>query len=199
VDVSPPPASAPLRLVHAGSVPDDAPIEPLLRGIDRVARSHPGELEMLVYGAPRRWSEASAQLGDPAWLSVRGLVTPAIAQEAIAAASVNVLLRPGEHHRQYVAAKLMDYLGARRPILAAISSAGEMASLGREYGDMRLVDPYTEAAVARVVEELLAQHRNGRLAQPVSAIRPTEQLTRRAQTARLAQALDAALCAGSPA
>jgi hypothetical protein len=92
----------------------------------------------------------------------------------------------------------MDYLGARRPIVAVVSNAGEMASLGRQYGDMRLVDPYTEDAVARAVEDLLGQHRRGELAGPTAAIRTTDELTRRAQAAQLGLALDAALCAGLP-
>jgi Glycosyltransferase Family 4 len=194
---SPPAPDEPLRLVHAGSVPDDAPIEPLLRGIDRVARAHPGELELIVYGAPRRWSEAGAKLGGPDWLVIGGIVAPSVAQAAIASASANVLLRPGEHHRQYVAAKLLDYLGARRPILAAVSNAGEMAALGREYGDMRLIDLDAEDVVARAVRELLDQHRSGELVAPIAGLRPPDELTRRAQAAQLALALDAALCVGS--
>jgi hypothetical protein len=179
-------------------VPDDASVEPLLRGLDRVAREQPGALELVVYGAPRRWQEAAAVLGDPAWLDIRGLVAPADAQAAVAGASANVIVRPGDHHRQYVAAKLMDYLGACRPILAAISNAGEMAALGRQYGDVRLADPYTEDVVADAVGELLAQHRRGELTTPVSGERPTDELTRRAQAAQLALALDAALCVESP-
>ena len=41
---------------------------------------------------------------------------------------------PGEANRQHVAAKLMDYLGARRPVVGIISASGEMARLAADYG-----------------------------------------------------------------
>ena len=85
---------------------------------------------------------------------------------------------PGEGNRQHVAAKLMDYLGARRPIVGIISASSEMARLAADYGDLRLVDPYTEEGVAAVVEALLAEHREGLLQRPVDGRRPLSELTR---------------------
>ena len=182
-----------LRLVQAGSVPDDAAIEPLLWGLDRVARAHPGELHLRVFGPCERWRRAASALGFPPWLEIAGLVGPAQVREAVNGASANVLLRPGPQHRQYVAAKLMGYLGARRPVLGVVDPEGEMARLGGDYGDLRLVAPYTAQAVANAVSEILAQHRAGALQGPVQTRANLAELTRGAQAARLAAALDSVL------
>jgi glycosyltransferase involved in cell wall biosynthesis len=184
------PATGPaLELVHAGSVPEEVALEPLLRGVDRVAVRSPGSIRVTVFGPPEQWQSAAAS-GDFPWLRVAGLVPPSDARRAIASASANVLLRPGRHHREYVAAKLMEYLGARRPILAIVDPTGEMAGLGQSYGDMRIVPEYHEVAVAGAVERLLADQRGGVLRKPVQPRSPLEDITRRAQAARLAAALD---------
>lgn len=190
---SPPAAESPLRLVNAGSVPGETSLEPLLRGIDHVHKEHPGQVELLVFAPSERWRRAASALSDPSWLKLEGLVSPAEARRAIAGASANVLLRPGEHHRQYVAAKLMDYLGARRPIVGIVSASGEMAALGRAYGDMRLVSEYAERSVAAVVEELFDQHRRGLLLAPAEGRRPVADLTRAAQVSQLAGVLESVL------
>ena len=187
---APPPGPGdPLQLVQAGSVPAGVPLEPLLRGIDRVARRRPGRLRLRVLAAPEPWGRAARALGDPDWLELAGLVAPAAATRAVAAASANVLLRPGDEHRQFVAAKLMDYLGARRPIVGIVSPEGEMAALAKEYGDMRLVTRYDEESVARVVEELCEQHEQGMLNEPAVGRSAVKELTRASQ----ARALEAVL------
>ena len=186
----PPPAGAPLELIQAGSVPEDVPLEPLLRGIDSVARRYPDSVRLRVFAHPARWQSSAAAVDNPRWLELEGLVPPDEARAAMAAASANVLLRPGGSHRQYVAAKLMDYLGARRPVLGIVDPSGEMASLGRDYGDMRIVPTYEVEAVAAAVEQLLAQQRAGALTGKVEPRRPLAEITRRAQAGRLAALLD---------
>ena len=97
-------------------------------------------------------------------------------------------MRPGEVNRRIVAAKLMDYLGARRPVVGIISASSEMAQLAADYGDLRLVDPYTEEGVAAVVEALLAEHREGRPARPggrsVDRSRSSQEARRRPNSPR---------------
>jgi glycosyltransferase involved in cell wall biosynthesis len=188
----PPPSDGRLELVQAGSVPDDAPIEPLLDGIDRIAGRDPGAIRLKVFGAPERWRAAAASRHFE-WLELAGFVPPDVARSAIASASANLLLRPGEQHREYVAAKLMEYLGARRPILAVVDPNGEMATLGRRYGDVQLVPEYCEDSVAQAVEQLLARQRSGALNRPARPHRPLEELTRRTQASRLATVLDSLL------
>ena len=148
---------------------------------------------MRVVGPPDRWRAAADELGGLDWLVLGGLADPATAQRTITGGSASVLLRPGEANREIVAAKLMDYLGARRPIVAIIAATGEMARLGADYGDLRLVDPYTDEGVAAAVEALLVEHVDGLLQRPVDGRRSLSELTRQAQTARLAAVLESVL------
>ena len=134
-----------------------------------------------------------AATGSRDWLILDGVTDHATAQRAVAAGSAGVVLVPGEANRQHVAAKLMDYLGARRPVVGIISASSEMARLAADYGDLRLVDPYTEEGVAATIEALLAEHREGVLQRPADGRRPLSELTRRAQTARLAAVLESVL------
>ena len=182
-----------LELVQAGTVGNEIALAPLLRGIDRVARERPGEIGLRVVGPSDRWRAAAGEVGGLDWLTLDGVVDPATAQRAVAGASATVLLRPGEANRRIVAAKLMDYVGARRPVVGIIWAGGEMARLAADYGDLRLVDPYTEEGVAAAVEALLAEHREGLLERPVDSRRPLAELTRRAQTAKLAAVLESVL------
>ena len=89
----PPDRTERLELVHAGTVGAEISLEPLLRGIDRVAQQ-PGEIGLRVVGPPDRWRAAADELGGLDWLALDGLVDPATAQRAVAAGSAGVLLRP---------------------------------------------------------------------------------------------------------
>jgi Glycosyl transferase 4-like domain len=189
----PPGRTMAMELVHAGTVRPEISLEPLLLGIDRVAKVQPGSLRVRIVGPPERWRSAAQGLGTLEWLRLEGVADPATARHAVGAASANILLVPGEVNRQHVAAKLMDYLGARRPVLGLISPTSEMAQLARDYGDLRLVEPYTAPAVSRAVESLLVEHRNGILQRSVDRRRPLSELTRRAQTAKLAAVLESVL------
>jgi hypothetical protein len=189
-DAGPPPGPAePLELVHSGSVPPGVAVEPLLRGLDRLAKAEPESLRLRVLGPAEPWRAAAAALGGLDWLWLEGVVTPEAARRAVASASACVLVRPGAGERHVVAAKLVDYLGARRPVLAAIAPDGEMAALGARYGDVRIVAP-AEEAFEGAVAILLAEHRAGRLEDPVQPQEPPEALSRRAQSVNLAQILD---------
>ncbi len=68
-----------------------------------------------------------------------------------------------------------------------------MARLASDYGDLRLVDLYDEGAVAAVVEALLREHREGHLQASAEGRRPLTELTRHAQTAKLAAVLGSVL------
>ncbi len=141
---APPEPTAPLELVHAGSVRPEIPWSRCCEASTVLRRRGRVRSGCASSGRPSLGAPAPSALGGLDWLHLDGLVDPAAAQRAAAAASAGVLLRPGEVNRQYVSAKLMDYLGSRRPILGLISPTGEMAQLAAEYGDLRLVEPYTE-------------------------------------------------------
>jgi hypothetical protein len=104
--------------------------------------------------------------------------------------SANVVLVPSAERNQHVAAKLMEYLGARRPIVGVVSRDSEMAQLGRDYGDMRLVDPYSEDSVAETVGRLLAEHEAGTLQAASDGTRALEELSRSTQIEQLAVRLN---------
>jgi hypothetical protein len=84
----------------------------------------------------------------------------------------------------------MEYLGAGRPIVGVVSNESEMAQLGHDYGDMRLVDPYTEADVAEAVEKLLAEHEAGKLQAESHGRRTLDELSRSTQIEQLAGRLN---------
>jgi hypothetical protein len=186
---APPGPEGPMVLVHAGTVPADAPVEALLRALDGVARSQPGGLLLRVVGPEEPWRTAATGLGGLDWLALDGVTDPAAAREAVAGASACLLLRPGEWNRHIVAAKLLDYLGGRRPVLAVVDPLGEMAMLGAEYGDLRIAGP-SEAAIGTAAGALVDEHRRGRLQRPVSGARPLEELSRRSQAEKLARILE---------
>jgi hypothetical protein len=183
-----PPRQGPLTLVHAGSVPAHAPIEPLLRGIEAAARREPGSIELHVYSSPERWRNAAQGL-EAGWLHLHGLVTPADARAAVARSSAAILICPGDDYDEHVSAKLLEYLGARRPVVAAVSPTSEMAALGRAYGDVRILPDYAAEPVTDAVVALLDEHRAGKLEQPVESERPVTDLTRAEQSRRLADLL----------
>ncbi|MEJ7784524.1 MAG: glycosyltransferase [Solirubrobacteraceae bacterium] len=187
---APPPPAEALELVHAGSVRQEVAIEPLLRGIDRVARSSGHPIRLQVLGPPEPWQRAADAVGGLGWLDIRGVVTPSTARGAVARASAVIILYPGATKRELVAAKLMDCLGARRPIVGIFSERGEMATLARAYGDLRLVDPYVDDAISDVVRTLLAEHVAGRLQQPTCGGNPIDALSMSRQVGELAKAFD---------
>jgi hypothetical protein len=192
---SPPEADAPLELVHAGTVPPQSPIEPLLLGIDAIARRRPGEIRLIVLGPPARWRQAASAMGGAPWLDVRGAVSPSDARLVSARASANLLVCPGEEYDEHIAAKLMEYFGVRRPVLAIISPSGEMATLSREYGDVRVLSRFDAETVEEQVERLLSDHRRGLLQRTVQPRRRVEDLTRYEQAQRLAAVLELARAA----
>jgi hypothetical protein len=186
----PPAPEEPMELLYAGTVPEETSVEPLLRGVKRVAERNPGRIRLRVLGPPGKWEAALARQEGFEFTSPAGLVPPAEARVAMTRSSANILLMPNAQRNLQVAAKLMDYLGARRPIIGAVSNDSEMARLGHDYGDMRLVDPYSESNVAEAVERLLAEHEAGTLQTASQGTSPLDDLSRGKQIERLAAHLN---------
>jgi hypothetical protein len=182
----PPGPKEPMELLHAGTITAETDVGPLLRGLKRVAERNPGRIRLRLVGPRSPWDAVTARDKGFEFVSLSGLVPPAEARVAMTRASANILPRPSSQRKQYVATKLMDYLGARRPIISIVSKDSEMAQLGRDYGDMRLVDPYSETAVAETVERLLAEHEIGTLQAASHGMRPLDDLSRAAQIEQLA-------------
>jgi hypothetical protein len=142
-----------------------------------------------VIGPEEPWRATAATMGGLDWLALDGVADPAAARDRVAGASACVLLRPGAWNRHIVAAKLFDYLGARRPVLAVVDPRGEMAALGADYGDLRAAGP-SEAAIEAVARVLMDEHRRGLLQRPAPTARPLEELSRPVQAANLARILE---------
>jgi glycosyltransferase involved in cell wall biosynthesis len=184
----PPGPDEPLQLLHAGTVPGETDVGPLLRGVKQVADRHPGRIVLKLIGPPGPWEAARHQ--EFGFTQMVGLVSPGEARAAMTSSSANIVLVPSVQRNQHVAAKLMEYLGAGRPIVGVVSNESEMAQLGHDYGDMRLVDPYTEADVAEAVEKLLAEHEAGKLQAESHGRRTLDELSRSTQIEQLAGRLN---------
>ena len=158
------------------------------------AMSHfviPGSIRLDVYGSPLPWEEAlSAHGGETPFVCLHGMVAADEMPRRLASASALLLLQPDPAHAPYIAGKLYEYLGARRPVVAALPAGCEAERLLRDYGDGRLVRPLSVEALEVVLSALLAQHRAAGL-QGASVPRGrVEPLTRREQSRRLARVFD---------
>jgi glycosyltransferase involved in cell wall biosynthesis len=188
---SPPAASEPLVLVHAGSVPDHARLEPLLEGIAAAVAGGGGPIVLRVYSPPERWRSAVASLPrSPDWLVLEGMVSPAAVHESIRRSSAAVLISPSETPDEHISAKFLEYLGAGRPVIAAMHDSSEMTELGHRYGDVRVLPEYSADAVAAEVSRLVEQHRAGDLQAPARSGLPIADLTRAAQARVLSEILE---------
>ena len=190
LDGSPPTRRDRLTFVFVGSVPEFVSVEPLVAAMSRVARRRPGEFTLRVLGPAGPWEAAAERVGDVEWLQLEGLTPPSHARAAASSASVNVLWRPREEDALIVAAKLYEYLGARRPILAILPEDSEMESLGRRFGDLRAVHSYDVGELERAVNGLIDEHRSGSLERAVEPPEPLEELSWETQVGRFGELLD---------
>ena len=171
-DAAPGPGD-PLRLVWVGTVNDSRFLDPLLRAV-ATAVAGGRACRIRVLGAPEPWIEALERIGcaptadvvgDEGWLDLAGFVPPDAVPDELAAASATLLLQPRPDPEVNVAAKLFDYVAARRPVLAWLPRDGEMAEILRAGADPWFVDG-TPGDVGRAIRELGAAQDEGRLAGP---------------------------------
>ena len=179
----------PLVLVYAGTVAPHERVQPFLEALDGLFERVGPVFRLQVVGPRGPWETAGQGSLRP-WLQMDGLVTPDRARLAIGAASANVLIRAHESYASIVPGKLHEYLGARRPVLAAVVPGSEMEELISAHGDGRLVVPNEAAAFAPELERLLAEHRSGDLQRPRVSATLVEPLQRRSQTSLLAEVFD---------
>jgi hypothetical protein len=103
-------------------------------------------------------------------------------------ASALFLLQSHEAYALTLPGKLWEYVGARRPILAAVPGSWPMVELMRTHADLRLV-PNLEAALAAEISRLLAEHNQGLIQTPRVSEETVRPLERRVQATRLAAVL----------
>lgn len=184
-----PPPDGPLRLAYAGTLLQPAWGAALVRALELLEAEAPGAATLDVYGPEAPWRESTAASPAASLVRLHGLVPGDQVPHHLAGASATVILQPDAV--RYVPGKIYEYVGARRPILAAVPRASETADLARAHGDLRLVDPLVPEGVLAALRTLLAEHRAGRLADPRVPAERVAPLSRRAQAAALARVFDA--------
>ncbi len=195
-DAQPPAPDEHFMLVYAGTVAPLERVQPLLEALDGLFERVGPLFRLRVLGPSGPW-ESDASAPPRPWLQLDGLVIPDRAREAMAGASANVLIRAHEAYASILPGKLFEYLGARRPVLAAVVPGSEMEDLISAHGDGRLVVPNESAAFRSELERLLQEHRRGELQQPRVPSALVESLQRRSQTGRLAGVFDELVGVGS--
>jgi glycosyltransferase involved in cell wall biosynthesis len=185
-----PPGDGRLTLLHAGELYAGRDPRPLLDALRELSVVHPLRLYLLG-----RSEDAGFDLG--AEIRRRGLegavefsgqVSYGRAVAEMAAADVLLLLdTPGR--RIGIPAKLYEYLGAGRPVLALAEPDGDTAWALRESGVLHRVAPLTDAArIKQALSELIAANAAG---QSVTATGQRFAFTRERLAQQLAECLDA--------
>jgi glycosyltransferase involved in cell wall biosynthesis len=171
-----------LRLVHAGELyagRDPRPLLQALRGLQAPA-GRPLRVEFV--GATSPHFEDDVRAGGLEGV-VQGVGQVGYAQSLRAMTTADVLLLLDTAGRKSgVPAKLYEYLGAGRPVLALADADGDTAAILRQSGTVHRVAPPADAdAIRRALGELLAEVAAG----PVEPAPAREQFTRESLAGRL--------------
>jgi len=137
-----------------------------------------------VFGPAEGWRAAGAREG--AFLRLHGMVPARDMPGNLARSSALLLLQPEPAHAQYIAGKLYEYLGSRRPVVAALPPACEAERLILDHGELWRLGALEEEPILEVLRRLRSAHLEGRLhgtRVPPERVAP---LSRRAQVERLA-------------
>jgi len=159
-EVEPRQPGAPLRLVHAGAIYVGRDPLPVLDAVKRVSEgAEPVALDVRFFGPP---PENGMDLGRE--IEARGLcdrvklhgqVSYAKALREMASADV-LLLMDSPGRTVGVPAKLYEYIGAGRPILALGEQGGDLALVLEQSGlPYRIAPPGDASAIATALVELL--------------------------------------------
>ena len=179
-----PSAGSPMTILYAGTVATGEDTGPVLAALDAVEARTPGRFRLRVLGPSEAWLSD----GQPAraWLELGGVVSPMEAREAMARASVLLLVRAHPTYRNILPGKLFEYVGARRPIVAVCPADAEMGAMLIRYADVRFVPPQDPGHLTNTVEALLAEHVNGAIQGPRVSESVTAPLQRDRQAKQLA-------------
>jgi hypothetical protein len=186
----------PLQILYAGTVASGEDVGPILQATEMVHARNPGRLRLTIVGPPGDWRGRVDNLAP--WLELKGLHTPEQARLQMRDASALFLLQSHEAYADTLPGKLLEYVGARRPILAAVPESWSMVEVLRAHSDVRLA-PNIAEALASQIERLLAEHAAGELQRPRVPEEVVQPLGRREQTKRLAEVFARALASERPA
>jgi glycosyltransferase involved in cell wall biosynthesis len=192
-------AGGPLTILHAGELYFGRDPRPLLDALQGLRADDPGgeppfRLRLLGRNTDDRCNlaEEVRQRGLEGVVEPVGQVPYARALEEMQRADV-LLLVTGCQSRVGIPAKLYEYLGAGRPILALAESDGDVAWVLRTTGGPhRLVAPLDTVAIREALLALRREARAGSLNVP--AVPAESPFTREQMARRIASVLDG--CAG---
>ena len=185
---APPPPEEPLRILYGGTVAAGEDAGPILQAMEAVARRRPSRVRLQVLGPTDPWRAHAAA----PWLSLEGIRSPEGARVAMRDASALFLLQSHPAYAAAVPGKLLEYVGTRRPILAAVDREWPLVDLLRAHADARVcVNAAGELAAA--IERLLDEHERGQLQRPRVSEESVRSLERGEQARRLAATLTRAL------
>lgn len=196
-DFAPPPPvnGRRLRLVHTGAIYLGRDPSPVLDAVRSLADTGRADLEVAFLGPPPESDldlEAEAQrrsIGDR--VEVVGQVPYARCLAEMAAADI-LLLMDSPGRTSGVPAKLYEYLGAGRPVLALGAATEDLAWVLRESGlPHRTVPPGNAEATAEALDDLAAQ-----VGASDPRRDPPRRFTRAATAGQLAALLDRLVGAG---
>lgn len=183
----------PVRILHAGQLYAGRDPRPIL---DAVAGIEPGSVpafQMEFFGRTNYsrgadLAQDAVQRGLKDTILCRGQVTYRQSLEEMARADV-LLLMDTPHRLIGVPAKLYEYLGAGRPVLATGETNGDLAAILKESGvPFRIAGPNDPAAIRSAIVELVRGIAGGSL--PPIQDEARRQFTREALAGRLASLFD---------
>jgi glycosyltransferase involved in cell wall biosynthesis len=185
--------STPLTIVHTGRFYEGMRTpEPLLRALARLAATRPlaRELRLVLVGtgvpAHRR---LATTLGLDEIVEFCGRVSFADSERRAEAADVLLVIDAPADENLFLPSKVIDYLPARKPILALTPLRGATADLMRSLG-YPIIPPGDEEAIAAAIDALLLTHRQGRLDVSDQHAAVAQQYDIRRTTAAFAEVLE---------
>ncbi|MFO0891130.1 MAG: glycosyltransferase family 4 protein [Isosphaeraceae bacterium] len=187
-----------LEIVHTGEIYANRDPRPLLEAIGSLApggRSGEKSIRLRFIGREgdtgRQFRELAAARGLGHLVEFVGQLPYSRAIEEMTRADVLLLLdTPGR--RAGVPAKLFEYIGAGRPILALAEPGSDTATILRESGAMhRVAPPLDPTAIGRALADLIGELRLRADEPPAAGDRG--RFTREALAADLARVLDSGL------
>jgi glycosyltransferase involved in cell wall biosynthesis len=181
-------AETPFRILHSGELYRGRNPEPVIDAIERI-NARGGilgrPLNAVFYGRTDGLEDTLARTGRRRFVELHGQQPYAEAIRAMVDADI-LLLLANRGQRASAPAKLYEYLGAGRPILAVAEPDSDVAWVLRNSGTLfRIVGHDSSQQIEEAVTELIEQDRS---APP--ACRGVQFFTREVQACRLAALLD---------
>jgi glycosyltransferase involved in cell wall biosynthesis len=165
VEPPPPAVDRPLRLVHTGAIYVGRDPRPVLDGIKTLADAGRADFRVSFFGPPPEsdldLAAEARRRGIEPRVEIAGQVPYAQCLREMVAADV-LLLMDSPGRTVGVPAKLYEYLGAGRPVLALGERHGDLAWVLRQSGvPYRIAPPDNTAAVTKALADLAAEVRSG--------------------------------------